>query len=64
MDLSKFSFLRRTHMEMASVFKAGTSTSDDGLLEVSVEVESTAEAKPFKSSNVISEGQNLDRSIQ
>ena len=61
---SKFSFLRRTHMEMASIFKAGTSTSDDGLPEVSVEVESTAEAKPFKSSNVISEGQNLDRSIQ
>ena len=61
---SKFSFLRRTHMEMASIFKAGTSISDDGLPEVSVEVESTAEANPFKSSNVISEGQNLDRSIQ
>ena len=61
---SKFSFLRRTHMEMASIFKAGTSISDDGLPEVSVEVESTAEANPFMSSNVISEGQNLDRSIQ
>ena len=61
---SKFSFLRWTHMEMASIFKAGTSTSDDGLPEVSVEVESTAKANPSKSSNVISEGQNLDRSIQ
>ena len=59
---SKFSFLRRTHMEMASVFKAGTSTSDE-LPEVSGEVKkSTAEAKPLDSSNVISEGQNLDMS--
>ena len=61
---SKFSFLRRTHMEMASVFKAGTSTSDE-LPEVSGEVKkSTAEAKPLDSSNVISEGQNLDMSTQ
>ena len=51
-------------MEMASVFKAGTSTSDE-LPEVSGEVKkSTAEAKPLNSSSVISEGQNLDMSSQ
>ena len=62
---SKFSFLRRTHMEMASVFKARTSTSD-GVPEVTGEEvkKSTAEAKPLDSSNVISEGQNLDMSTQ
>ena len=44
--------------------KAGTSTSDE-LPEVSGEVKkSTAELKPLASSNVISEGQNLDMSTQ
>ena len=62
---SKFSFLRRTHMEIATVFKARTLKSD-GVPEVSGEEvkKSTAEAKPLNSSNVISEGQNLDMSTQ
>ena len=60
---SKLSFLRRIHLEMASVFKAGTSDADGPLPDVSEEVKkSTTEAEPLNNSNVKGEGKNLEMS--
>ena len=59
---SKLSFLRRIHLEMASVFKAGT--SDGPLPDVSGEVKksTTDGAEPLNNSNVKGEGKNLEMS--